>query len=42
MALEFDTGFKVQPYSAEKNGEFQKFAVFDCRGLELVDFQPRV
>ncbi|KAL1927735.1 hypothetical protein VTP01DRAFT_3556 [Rhizomucor pusillus] len=38
---QFDTGFKVQPYSAEKNGEFQKIAVFDCRGLELVDFQPR-
>lgn len=38
--LEFEPGVKA--YNAEKNGEFQKIATFDCRGLELVDFSPRV
>ena len=40
--LEFDSSFPIQAYSAEQNGKFQKIAVFDCRGLELVDFAPKV
>ena len=38
--LEFEP--KIGAYSAEKNNDFQKIAQFDCRGLELVDFSPRV
>lgn len=41
-SLEFESSFPIQAYSAEQNGKFQKIAVFDCRGLELVDFAPKV
>jgi hypothetical protein len=40
--LEFEPSFKVRKYDVEQNGKFQQIAQFDCRGLELVDFQPRV
>lgn len=40
--LEFDTSVPIQAYSAEQNRKLQKIAVFDCRGLELVDFAPKV
>ncbi len=32
----------VRSYNDAKNGEFQKIVVFDCRGLEPRDFDPRV
>ncbi|KAI7899986.1 uncharacterized protein BX663DRAFT_488735 [Cokeromyces recurvatus] len=41
MSAQFEPSFKVKGYEIEKNGEFQQIAQFDCRGLELVDFQPR-
>lgn len=40
--LEFEPTFKIRKYDVEQNGKFQQIAQFDCRGLELVDFQPRV
>jgi hypothetical protein len=38
--IEFDTSSKVTSYNT--SGKFEKIAVFDVRGLELVDFSPRV
>ncbi|KAI9251165.1 hypothetical protein EDC94DRAFT_295486 [Helicostylum pulchrum] len=38
---QFEPSFKIRKYDVEQNGEFQQIAQFDCRGLELVDFQPR-
>jgi len=40
--VEFEPSFKIRKYDVEQNGKFQQIAQFDCRGLELVDFQPRV
>ncbi|KAI7878287.1 DUF866-domain-containing protein [Lichtheimia hyalospora FSU 10163] len=40
-SAQFDSSFPIQAYSAEQNGKLQKIAVFDCRGLELVDFAPK-
>lgn len=40
--IEFEPSFKIRKYDVEQNGKFQQIAQFDCRGLELVDFQPRV
>lgn len=40
--VEFEPSFKIKNYSIEQNGKFQQIAQFDCRGLELVDFQARV
>ncbi|KAI9310800.1 hypothetical protein BX666DRAFT_1868942, partial [Dichotomocladium elegans] len=40
-SAQFDPATPIAAYSAEKGGEFQKIAAFDCRGLELVDFAPR-
>lgn len=42
ISVEFEPSFKIRKYDAEQNGKFQQIAQFDCRGLELVDFQPRV
>ncbi|CAO3650444.1 unnamed protein product [Cunninghamella echinulata] len=36
---QFEINSKTIPYT--KSGEFQKIAVFDVRGLEMVDFSPR-
>ncbi|KAI9481232.1 MAG: hypothetical protein EXX96DRAFT_565880 [Benjaminiella poitrasii] len=41
MTAQFEPSFKVKGYDIEKNSEFQQIAQFDCRGLELVNFQPR-
>ncbi|KAG1445202.1 hypothetical protein G6F55_012044 [Rhizopus delemar] len=38
---QFEPSFKIKKYNIEQNGKFQQIAQFDCRGLELVDFQPR-
>ncbi|GAA5812537.1 hypothetical protein MFLAVUS_005993 [Mucor flavus] len=38
---QFEPSFKIRKYDVEQNGKFQQIAQFDCRGLELVDFQPR-
>ncbi|CAO3671718.1 hypothetical protein G6F70_004759 [Rhizopus microsporus] len=38
---QFEPSFKIKNYSIEQNGKFQQIAQFDCRGLELVDFQAR-
>ncbi|CAO3703627.1 unnamed protein product [Rhizopus stolonifer] len=40
-SAQFEPSFKIKKYEAEKTGKFQQIAQFDCRGLELVDFQPR-
>ncbi|EIE85560.1 hypothetical protein RO3G_10270 [Rhizopus delemar RA 99-880] len=40
-ARKVDLSFKIKKYNIEQNGKFQQIAQFDCRGLELVDFQPR-
>ncbi|KAJ8660576.1 hypothetical protein O0I10_003623 [Lichtheimia ornata] len=40
-SAQFDTSVPIQAYSAEQNRKLQKIAVFDCRGLELVDFAPK-
>ncbi len=32
----------LRKYSAEKNGQFQKVILFECRGLEPTAFDPRV
>ncbi|KAI8055630.1 hypothetical protein BDF22DRAFT_617566, partial [Syncephalis plumigaleata] len=32
----------TRDYSGEKSGEFQTLAELDCRGLEPVEFEPRV
>ncbi|SAL99823.1 hypothetical protein [Absidia glauca] len=37
--VKFDTSSKVTSYNT--SGKFEKIAVFDVRGLELVDFSPR-
>ncbi|KAI9258519.1 hypothetical protein BY458DRAFT_557984 [Sporodiniella umbellata] len=37
----FEPSFTIRKYSATKNREFQVIAHFDCRGIELVQFQPR-
>jgi hypothetical protein len=29
-----------EPHQYDKNEEFQKFASFDCRGLEPIDWNP--
>lgn len=42
FSVEFEPSFKIRKYDAEQNGKFQQIAQFDCRGLELIDFQPRV
>jgi len=31
----------IKPYTIENNGSFAQMAVIECRGLELVDFEPR-
>uniref|UniRef100_A0A7E4VZC6 DUF866 domain protein n=1 Tax=Panagrellus redivivus TaxID=6233 RepID=A0A7E4VZC6_PANRE len=31
-----------KPYDAEKNEQWQQIVRFDCRGIEPVDFDPRV
>ncbi|CEP19047.1 hypothetical protein [Parasitella parasitica] len=41
MNAKFDSSFKIKKYDVEENNKFQKIAQFDCRSLELVDFEPR-
>ncbi|CAO3653160.1 unnamed protein product [Cunninghamella blakesleeana] len=38
-SAQFEPNTKTIPYT--KSGEFQKIAVFDVRGLEMVEFSPR-
>ncbi|KAI8995038.1 hypothetical protein BDB01DRAFT_847020 [Pilobolus umbonatus] len=40
-SAQFEPSFKLQSYNIEDTGKFKQIAQFDCRGLELVDFQPR-
>lgn len=39
--VEFDTS-PIKPYTIENNGSFAKMAIIECRGIELIDFEPRV
>lgn len=39
--LEILTDF-YKAYSAENNEKWQSIVKFDCRGLEPIDFDPRV
>lgn len=32
----------IKSYSFDKNSEWQSLATFECRGIEPVDFDPRV
>lgn len=32
----------IKPYMAEHSGQLETVVVFDCRGVEPVDFSPRV
>ena len=32
----------IKPYITDKNNQFQTVVTFDCRGVEPVDFSPRV
>ena len=32
----------IKPYIIDKNNQFQTVVTFDCRGVEPVDFSPRV
>ncbi|KAI8969062.1 hypothetical protein BDF20DRAFT_827477, partial [Mycotypha africana] len=41
MTASFEPSFKIKKYDAENSGKFQQIAQFDCRGMELVDFQPK-
>src|SRR5580692_7587891 len=39
-SAKFDTSIPVNPYSSE-NGQFEPLLVIECRGLELIDFDPK-
>jgi hypothetical protein len=41
-SAKFETAFPPQPYSSESNGQFAPLVTIECRGLEFVDFDPRV
>ena len=32
----------IKPYNAEDSNKFKTIVVFDCRGVEPIDFSPRV
>ncbi|XP_067935644.1 CXXC motif containing zinc binding protein-like [Watersipora subatra] len=32
----------IKPYNAENSNKFQTVAQFDCRGVEPIDFEPRL
>ncbi|KAF0488514.1 DUF866-domain-containing protein [Gigaspora margarita] len=32
----------IKPYTIENSGQFSQIAIIECRGLEFVDFDPRV
>ena len=32
----------MKPYTADDSNKFKTVVVFDCRGVEPVDFSPRV
>ena len=32
----------IKPYTEDDSGHFKTVVVFDCRGVEPVDFSPRV
>ena len=40
-SIEFDTS-PITPYTIENSGNFAQMAIIECRGLEFVDFEPRV
>ncbi|KAI9293651.1 DUF866-domain-containing protein [Neoconidiobolus thromboides FSU 785] len=37
----YDTSQKIQPYSMENNNQYQIITTLECRGLEIVAWQPR-
>ncbi|KXN72720.1 DUF866-domain-containing protein [Conidiobolus coronatus NRRL 28638] len=37
----FDESKPIKPYSIENTNQFAEFATFECRGLEIINFQPR-
>ncbi|CAB4488247.1 DUF866-domain-containing protein [Rhizophagus irregularis] len=39
-SAQFDTS-PIKPYTIENNGSFAKIAIIECRGIELIDFEPR-
>jgi hypothetical protein len=39
--VEFDTS-PIKPYTIENDGNFAQMAIIECRGLEFIDFEPRV
>ncbi|KAI8367749.1 hypothetical protein BD560DRAFT_399464 [Blakeslea trispora] len=41
MSAQFEPSFKLKKYDIDNNSKFQQIAQFDCRGLELIDFDPR-
>ncbi|CAG8517120.1 4139_t:CDS:2 [Acaulospora morrowiae] len=32
----------IKPYTIDNNGQFTQIAIIECRGLEFVDFDPRI
>ncbi|CAG8580186.1 23656_t:CDS:2 [Cetraspora pellucida] len=32
----------IKPYTIENSGQFSQIVIIDCRGLEFVDFDPRI
>ena len=41
-SAKFDDKRPTVPYTAEANGQFAPFLTIECRGLEFIDFDPRV
>ncbi|KAI8643122.1 hypothetical protein BD408DRAFT_158131 [Parasitella parasitica] len=41
LTAQFEPSFKIRKYEIEENNKFQQIAQFDCRGLDLVGFEPR-
>jgi hypothetical protein len=42
LVLEFEPNFKIKKYDGENSNKFQQMALFDCRGVDMVDFSARV
>lgn len=41
-SAKFDPKFAPQPYTADSNGQFAPLLTVECRGLEFIEFDPRV
>ncbi|RUS27451.1 hypothetical protein BC938DRAFT_483229 [Jimgerdemannia flammicorona] len=41
-SAQFEPTPPIKPYTADDSGRFTKMVVIDCRGLEPVEFEPRV